>query len=350
MSESVGGVTADAPTAAPVPVSPPASSQPALTISDAARMLRSARPAPQQAAAPPEAPAAQEPPAAPAEAAPKRASGVEAMERALGITPDGAETGEEPAAEPAADAIEFDGRRWSHDELRKELSMAQDYTHKTQEIARQRQELQSQQAMLAQVAALYQPQIEQLAQQFQQVAFPDPALRHTDPASYWDQFARAQEAQVGQQRLMQMQAMQEQARHAALAQQVEQGNKVLSEKYEQWRDPATRRVLQDGISEWALQNGYTREMLAGLANPIYLETLMKAWAFDSQMSKTRTSAPQPQVRSAPPRGSAPPPRPAEQVAAAAEAFNAKPSWQNGAALLTAQQTATRRSGNGHSNW
>jgi hypothetical protein len=38
------------------------------------------------------------------------------------------------------------------------------------------------------------------------------------------------------------------------------------------------------------------------------------------------------------------------VSAAAEAFANKPSWQNGAALLTAQQTAARRSGNGHTNW
>ena len=42
-------------------------------------------------------------------------------------------------------------------------------------------------------------------------------------------------------------------------------------------------------------------------------------------------------------------RSAYGVASAAEAFQAKPNWQNGAALLSAQQSASRR-GNGHSNW
>ena len=131
MSESVSadvGVSVDA----PAPVSPAPNTQPSISLSDAARMLRSARPAPQPAAeAAPSAPVAQEPaPEAPTEA-PKRQTGVEAMERALGLKPAEAapEGVEEASQEPSPAGFEFEGRRFSEAELRRELNLAKDYHH-----------------------------------------------------------------------------------------------------------------------------------------------------------------------------------------------------------------------------
>jgi hypothetical protein len=364
MSESVSTPVADVSVDAPAPVSPAPNTQQAISISDAARMLRSARPAPQAQAPMGDgaAPAGREPPAAeeaergtPAEAPPKRASGVEAMERALGLKPGEAPSESAPEAEtgtPVAPAFEFEGRRLSEAELRRELNLAKDYTFKTQQLAQQQRELQEAHALLAQFLPTIQPEIQRMQQQFQQTQPPDPMLKQTNPQAYAEQMNAFYESWAHNQRYEQMQRMQNQARDAAVAKALEEGNRYLAEKYSFWSDPQQRGEVQQHIRRWATQDmGYSEAELDGLTNPKYLETLMKAMAYDMQMkSMPRTAAPSPVVRAAPPRGSAPPPRPAEQVSAAAEAFAAKPSWQNGAALLTAQQVAARRSGNGHTNW
>jgi hypothetical protein len=343
---------------APAPVSPAPNTQAAISISDAARMLRSARPAPQslqrEDAAPAAPVAAQEAPGASAEAPPKRASGVDAMERALGLKPAEAAAEGAPEGDAAAtpQSFEFEGRRLSEAELRRELNLAKDYTHKTQQLAQQQRELQDAHALLAQFLPTIQPEIQRMQAQFQQTQPPDPMLKQTNPQAYAEQMNAFYESWAHNQRYVQMQQMQNQARDAAIAKAVEDGNRYLGEKYAFWSDPQQRGEVQQHIRRWATQEaGYSDAELDGLTNPKYLETLMKAMAYDRQMSSMpRTAAPSPVVRAAPPRGSAPPPRPVEQVAAAAEAFNAKPSWQNGAALLTAQQGAARRSGNGHTNW
>lgn len=357
MSESVSvppmGSGADVSVDAPAPVSPAPNTQPAISISDAARMLRSARPAPQQAPPAPEAPPAEEPSAAPPEAPPRRASGVEAMERALGLKPtEAAPEGQEEAPEASAASFEFEGRRLSESELRRELSLAKDYTHKTQQLAQQQRELQDARNMLAQFLPTIAPEIQRMQAQFQQTQPPDPLLKQTNPEAYVNQMNAFYETWAHNQRYEQMQQQMNQARDAAIGKAVEEGNRYLAEKYAFWSDPQQRGEVQQHIRRWATQEaGYSDAELDGLTNPRYLETLMKAMAYDNQMkSMPRTAAPLPVVRAAPPRGQAPPPRPVEQVSAAAAAFEAKPSWQNGAALLSAQQNAARRSGNGHSNW
>lgn len=358
MSESVSTPAADVSADAPAPVSPAPNTQPSISISEAGRLLRSARPTPQQAPTgirPAEAPSAEESPAAPAEAPPRRASGVEAMERALGLKPaEAAPEGEQEAPEtaPAAQGFEFEGRRLSEAEVAAQLRLAKDYTYKTQELAREQREVQDARAMLAQFLPTIGPEIERMQQQFQQTQPPDPMLKQTNPQEYAERMNAFYESWAHNQRYEQMQRQMMQARDAAIAKAVEDGNKYLAEKYSFWSDPQQRAEVAQSIRRWATQDmGYSDAELDGLTNPRYLETLMYAMAYHSQMkSMPRTAAPTPVVRAAPPRGSAPPPRPAEQVAAAAEAFNAKPSWQNGAALLTAQQTAARRSGNGHTNW
>lgn len=348
MSESVSADIAAPAVDAPAPTAPPANTQERLTISDAARMLRGARQAPQQAdSGQRAADSGQQQPAAPAEPG-KAPDGVEAMTRALGLKPEPTETSDEAAPDATA-GLDLDGKRWSHDQLREQIRLAADYTRKTQEVAQQRQAIERQLADLAQFMPLIQPELERMHQQMAQVAYPDPALRHTDPAAYWDQVARFQDAQVNQARLLQMQQMQLQARDAALAQQVEEGNRTLAQKYSFWADPVQRQQVQNWVKEWALtQGGFTHDELRGLSNPKHLEALLKAASFDAHVANTRTSAPQPTVRRAP-MGSAPPPRPAEVVQSAQAAFEAKPNWQNGAALLTAQSQARTR-GNGHSNW
>jgi hypothetical protein len=178
---------------------------------------------------------------------------------------------------------------------------------------------------------------------------PDASLRATDPAAYWDAFARHQDAIVAHQRFFGMLNQQQAAREQQLARAVEDANTTLANKYSFWADPQQRGEVQTALVSWARGLGFQDNDLRGLHDPRILEVMMKAMAHDAAVGKTRTAAPEATVRAAPRTGTAPPPQPAEAVAAATQAFQAKPNWQNGAALLTAQQAASRRS-NGHSNW
>ena len=356
MSESVSAPVADAPAAdAPGPISPAPYSQEPISISDAARMLRNAR-TPAQAAAEAAAPAEAQPAAEP----PKR--GVDAMAKALGLktAEAAADAPEGEAAEPAqppADGFELDGRRWTPDSLREQIRLAEDYTRKTQAVAEQaravqaaQQQLRQQQQALDQFLPLIQPQVTQLQAMLADAPMPPPELRAQDPAAYWDAFARHQDAIVAHQRFFAMQQQQEAARNQAQAQAVAEGTAILAQKYpDVWGDPAARREAQDALVTWARGQGFNDAELQSLSNPRYVETMMKAAAWDNMQAGVRTAAPTPTVRAAPARGAAPPPRPAEEIRAAQARFEAKPDWRNGAALLSAQQSASRR-GNGHSNW
>ena len=354
MSESVSTPVADVGSDAPAPVSPAPNTQPSISLSDAARMLRSARPAPQPAAEAVPAPVAQEPaPEAPTEA-PKRQTGVEAMERALGLKPaeEGSEAPQEASQELSPAGFEFEGRRLNEAELRRELNLAKDYTYKTQQLAQQQREVQEAQNLLAQFLPTIAPEIQRMQQQFQQTQPPDPMLKQINPQEYAERMNAFYESWAHNQRYEQMQKQMDQARGAAIAKAVAEGDQYLSDKFDFWRDPQQRGEVQQHLRRWATQDmGYSDAELNGVTNPKYIETLIYAMMGHRMLKSTpRTQAPQPVVRAAPPRGAAPPPRPVEVVQAAADAFAAKPSWQNGAALLTAQQTAARRSGNGHTNW
>ena len=225
--------------------------------------------------------------------------------------------------------------------------MAQDYTQKTQALAEQARQLQAQQQALAAALPLIQPEIEALQRRLQDAPRPDPALRATDPATYWDQVANWQDSQLEQQRIQALQAMQRQAQDAAMAQAVAQANQEMAQRYPAWNDPAQRREIQNAVLEYAKQKGYTHQELESLTSVRYLETLMEAAAYRRQMQGIRTQAPTSSVREAPQRGNAPPPPPAARISAAQEAFQAKPSVATAGALIAARRASR---GNGHSQW
>lgn len=370
MSESTG---AAAP-ATPAPeasdagmVNEPApSSRPEISISEAARLLRRARgsqegqrsetitnrgderaPRETSTAAPADAPAT-----------PSTGRGVAALERALGVpgapaTDSGEQTALDSAAAPAEstparDSVEIDGRRYDLGELRSLVAAGQDYTRKTQQLAEQMRQLEGQQQALAQFLPHIQPEVQRIQQQLQDAPRPDPALRQQDPATYWEQFARWQDAMAEQQRFAQINALQQQARDAAMQQAVDEGNAELAKRYPFWADPGQRAEIQQEIVRWALdKGGYSKDELRGLTNARYLETMMKAAMFDKWASGAKTSAPTSRMRTASPIGAAPPPPPAQHVAQAMEAFDKRPSIRSGAALLGARRS---NSGNGHTSW
>jgi hypothetical protein len=331
---------------------PPARDQPGLSISEAGRLLnqqrRAAQGAPQRAEAPArvEAPnRVQTPPAAPTEApaatptaAPTGDPALDTMARALGLPEGGAPPAEStPAAGPA---IEIDGRRISHDEVRRAMAAAQDYTQKTQALARERQALQQQQEALATVLPYIQPELARVQQQLQGVARPDPTLIDTNPQEYLRQRAAYEAAADEQGRMGQLTQLQQQAMERALSEQVSRSNEALAKEFPDWGDPQKRSEWQQRIATWAMdQAGFQKQELARLSDHRQLKVMMKAMMFDALKEGAVTRAPQQQR---PARGSAPPPAPAAAVSSAEQAFQARPNIRNAANLLTAQRAAARR--------
>ena len=252
-----------------------------------------------------------------------------------------------PAAETPTDGVyTIDGHRVTAAQIRTAMGQAADYTRKTQELAQQRQQLQQQAEALATVLPHIQPELAKLGQQLQGAAPPDPRMIDTDPQGYLRQFAAYQAATAEQQRLGTLTQLQQQAYERSMSQQVEAGNKMLSEKYEFWRDDASRGAVQRDIARWAeSKGGYTRQELQGLSDPRHVESMMKAMMFDRMVEGAKTTAPKP-VQTAQVRGVRPPPAPVAQVQAMEQAFEAAPNARNAAALLSARRSAANGSGNG----
>ena len=360
MSESVTTSAPAAPAAAPAssdsgPVIGPApASQPALTVSEAGRLLSRQRRAADGTAAP-EAPATDRKPsprdmvdgtaqkAAEAAAAPpaptaptQRADSPSALERALGVP--GGEPGEAVAAEAVAPRIEIEGRHYTQAELREAVLKSTDYTTKTQELAEQRRAIQAQQEAFATVLPFLQPELQRLAQVVGNAPpMPDAALAQTDPTRYVQERAAYDAAVAEQQRLHNITALQAQAQARAMEQAVAAGNEALAKEFPFWNDPADRMAAQQQIVNWALdKGGFNRDELRGLTDPRHLKTMMKAMAYDKWVAGAKTTAPQ-QRLAAPVRGAPPPPAPTERVSVAEQTFEQRPNIRNAASLLAARR-------------
>jgi hypothetical protein len=337
---------------------PAPASQESISLSDAGRLLarrrqEAAREAQGQPTArlnpvqqgPGEAratPAPAQPAAQPTEAKAAPTDSYDTIAKALGLQ-EGAQPAAPDGTAPAADAsesgiYEIDGHRVTAAQIRTAMGMAADYTRKTQELAAQRQQLQQQAEALATVLPHIQPELAKLGERLQGATPPDPSLIESDPQGYLRQFAAYQQATAEQQRLGSLTQLQQQAFERAMTQQVEAGNKMLSEKYEFWRDDAQRTTVQRDIARWAeSKGGYTRQELQGLSDPRHVESMMKAMMFDRLVEGAKTRAPQP-VQTAQARGVRPPPAAAAQVQQAEQAFEARPNARNAAALLSARRS------------
>jgi len=331
--------------------SPPPASQPAISVSEAARLLSQQRrqqgapestaperrPAPNDAIAGAQKPA--EAPKAP-DAAPKAETGLSAMERALGVpgvaVPPGTAPLEQTTTDMAA-AVEIEGQRYTTQQLREAVLKSADYTKKSQELADQRRSLAAQQEALATVLPYIQPELQRLAQTVQGVARPDAALLETDPQRYLRELAQYEASREEQGRLGNLTVLQQQAHERAMAQQVAAANEQLAKEFPFWSDPTERAQAQRQIVEWATtKGGFTQDELRGLTSAHHLRTMMKAAMFDRWVEGAKTAAPATRLQ-APVRGAPPPPAPTERVQVAEQAFDAKANVRNAAALLAARR-------------
>ena len=266
------------------------------------------------------------------------------MEKALGVPPTTPPSQESTPQTPqtpqnALSTLEIDGRHYSSAELREAVLKSTDYTRKTQELAQGRQQLEAQQRALAEVLPHIQPELMRLQEMVQNPPQPpDPSLIETNQQQYLRERAAYEHALAEQQRLFSLNNLQGQAQQRALEQQVAVANEQLAKELPFWADPQQRLEAQQQIVEWATsKGGFSRDELRGLASPHHLKTMMKAAMFDRWVEGAKTSAPP--SSSVPARGVAPPPAPSERVAAATEAFQARPDARSGAALIAARRAA-----------
>jgi len=187
----------------------------------------------------------------------------EAIARALGGPEQGHANGE-AAAMPGFD---IDGTRYTQDELRKQLSLATDYSKKTMALADAQRQLQQQQEALALVLPYLQPEFQALSQKLQGATRPDDALVDTNPQEYLRQMAAWQRAVDEQGRLAQLGSMQQQAQERAMMARVEAANRVLSEKYPFWHDTAQRGETQKELRTYAIDKvGFSPQEINTLAD------------------------------------------------------------------------------------
>ena len=366
MSESTSAPAAPA-APAPSESSPAPNTQPAISISDAARLLGQQRRPPAVPGAPgaaaPASPEATRRPSpnevtrteaaategeapgkAPAREATVReaANGLSAMEKALGVPGVPGVPGAGPPDANGADTsagVEIEGKRYSVAELREHVLKATDYTKKTQELAAQRQELEARQQALATVLPYIQPELQRLAESVQNAPQrPDPRLLDADPNRYHRERAVYEQAVEEQGRLANLTTLQQQAANRALEQQVSAANESLAKEFPFWADPQQRLEAQQHIVRLATtKGGFLYHVLRGLSNPAHLKAMMKAAMFDRWVEGAMTSAPPTMAPTA--RGVAPPPAVTERVQAAQERFDQKPDFRSGAALLAARRAA-----------
>lgn len=349
MSESTSapasGEGAGASDTGPV-IGPAPASQPAISVSEAARLLSAQRrkegdaapgesdrkPSPNEMVTAPAARPAQAPAAEPA---PKPAdTGLSALERALGVPG----TAPEAAPADAGDAIEIDGERYTPAQLREAIGKSGDYTKKTQAIAEQQRALQAQQEALATVLPYIQPELARLQQMVEaQAQKPDIALMATDPQRYFQELHNYEAVRAEQDRLGNIHNLQAQAQQRAMAQQLATANEQLTKEFPFWANAEERQATQAQVREWATtKGGFQPNELSGLTDARALKAMMKAMMFDRMVAGNKTTAPTPRTQ-APVRGVAPPPAPTERIQVAEQTFDARPNIRNAAQLLAARR-------------
>lgn len=243
------------------------------------------------------------------------------------------ETTEEPDNRPV---ILPDGSEITVEEARKGYLRQSDYTRKTQEIARERESLATaKQVEVKKVADLYQQlsQFQEAEPNWLDLAR-DP---NTDPKQlqaaqlYWQQ--RKSVMAKAQQEIRDAEANQLRSQKAAAFQALTE-----SKLEPTWKDPKVLKASLDTLSTYWTDIGLPAEMLAGIANPVIIETLEKARRYDAAMANKPKATLAVKGKPAPIKPgakSAASPQ-SENLRLLSEQFRKNPTFENGVALQKAK--------------
>ncbi len=179
------------------------------------------------------------------------------------------------------------------EELQNGYSRQQDYTRKTQELANQRKEIESQQAELQQKDELYKELLPKLETSLKGELANEPdwnAIYDDDPIAYvrekdiWNDKKKQLEATQAEQKRLQEEEVSKQQQQ--IKEFVEYGNQQLLEKVPEWKDSAKANAEKIAIRDHAINVlGFTPEemdqvydyrILLGLRNSLLHEKTLKA--------------------------------------------------------------------------
>lgn len=204
------------------------------------------------------------------------------------------EEAEEEAPEPEKYIVKVDGKELevTKDELLRGYQREADYTRKTQKLAEERRQVESEFQQVRVERDQYAQILGQLQQKLQELTPQEPdweQLEKQDPTEYarqWTNHQRRQQQQAAiaaeQIRLQQLQqAEQTKAMQERL---LEEANRV-KELIPEWRSP--ERAKEDGkaLIEYGQKLGFSEQELGNVTDARALVALYKAWKFDQIMSK-----------------------------------------------------------------
>ena len=217
----------------------------------------------------------------------------ETEEESEGVEGEEEESEEEEPVESKF-VVKVDGKELEVDkeELIRGYQREADYTRKTQKLAEERRQVESEFQQVLAEREQYAQVLGQLKQKVQEFEPAEPdwnALEAQDPVEYarqWTHFQRRQQ---------QMQAInQEEARVNSLRQQETQKHlqailiaerDKLIEKIPDWKNPEKAKVERDGVLEYGKQIGFSDAELDQVTDSRAVIALYKAWKYDQLMSK-----------------------------------------------------------------
>lgn len=170
-------------------------------------------------------------------------------------------------------------------------SRTQDYTRKTMAVAEERKEVAAQREQ-------YKAVLEQFDKYLGEVLVPankpDPALRESDPGEYaaqmqeWSTLEKQRaDAKAEQERLRREDA---ERMEAELRTFKEQEYAKVQAALPHWKDEAVAKKEARIIRSWALEQGFTDEMLAQIHFAPAILTMRKAALYDRQKTKVKEKA------------------------------------------------------------
>jgi hypothetical protein len=203
---------------------------------------------------------------------------------------DGDDDDDADQVEPELIDVVINGERQqvTREEAANGYQRLQDYSRKTQELAKQRKSLAAETQRISAEREKYAQALEVMAGQLSADQEPDwSQLRDEDPFEYLQQKDIWRDKQERLQRVQSEQAKLYQERHAQMQQQAEQEllqqQSILLERIPAWKDQEVAQKEKSAISTYAKTIGFNDEEISSVVDARAVELLRKAYLYDQMM-------------------------------------------------------------------
>lgn len=203
---------------------------------------------------------------------------------------DGDDDDDADQVEPELIDVVINGERQqvTREEAANGYQRLQDYSRKTQELAKQRKSLAAETQRISAEREKYAQALEVMAGQLSADQEPDwSQLRDEDPFEYLQQKDIWRDKQERLQRVQSEQAKLYQERHAQMQQQAEQEllqqQSILLERIPAWKDQEVAQQEKSAISTYAKNIGFNDEEISSVVDARAVELLRKAYLYDQMM-------------------------------------------------------------------